>query len=97
VVRACAELAPDRARARGTGLSGRRQRVGAASSLGPVPMNQVLEIDPDNLVCVVQPGAVNNDGPRRPWPTWPVVPAGRPAHRVHDRGNVATNAGGRAA
>jgi glycolate oxidase len=58
-------------------------------------MNQVLEIDPDNLVCVVQPGAVNNDvkaavAEHGLW--YPPDPASAPWSTIG--GNVATNAGG---
>src|ERR1700745_4158044 len=62
VVRACAELrAPLVPRGAGTGLSGGANAVGGCVILDLSRMNRVLEIDPDNLVCVVQPGAVNND------------------------------------
>src|SRR4029077_18271834 len=62
VVRACAELgAPIVPRGAGTGLSGGANAVSGCVILDLSRMNQVLEIDPDNLVCVVQPGAVNND------------------------------------
>ena len=62
VVRTCAEYgAPVVARGAGTGLSGGANAVGGCVVLDLSRMNQVLEIDPDNLVCVVQPGAVNND------------------------------------
>src|SRR2546429_4876274 len=58
-------------------------------------MNQVLEIDPDNLVCVVQPGAVKNDvkaavAEHGLW--YPPDPASAPWSTIG--GNVATNAGG---
>src|ERR1700719_4477173 len=62
VVRTCAELgAPVVPRGAGTGLSGGANAVSGSIILDLSRMNQVLEIDPDNLVCVVQPGAVNND------------------------------------
>jgi glycolate oxidase len=58
-------------------------------------MNQVLEIDPDNLVCRVQPGVVNNDlkaavATHGLW--YPPDPASAPWSTIG--GNVATNAGG---
>src|SRR5882724_10353538 len=54
VVRACAELgAPIVPRGAGTGLSGGANAVGGCVVLDLSRMNQVLEIDPDNLVCVV--------------------------------------------
>jgi glycolate oxidase len=58
-------------------------------------MNQVLEIDPDNLLAVVQPGAVNNDvkaavAEHGLW--YPPDPASAPWSTIG--GNVATNAGG---
>ena len=58
-------------------------------------MNQVLEIDPDNLLGVVQPGAVNNDvkaavAEHGLW--YPPDPASAPWSTIG--GNVATNAGG---
>jgi glycolate oxidase len=58
-------------------------------------MNQVLEIDPDNLLAVVQPGAVNNDvkaavAEHGLW--YPPDPASAPWSTIG--GNVSTNAGG---
>jgi len=62
VVRACAELgAPVVPRGAGTGLSGGANAVSGCVVLDVSPMNRVLEIDPDNLLAVVQPGAVNDD------------------------------------
>jgi glycolate oxidase len=62
VVRICAELGvPVVPRGAGTGLSGGANAVSGCVVLDLSRMNQVLEIDPDNLLCVVQPGAVNND------------------------------------
>ena len=62
VVRICAELGvPVVPRGAGTGLSGGANAVSGCVILDLSRMNQVLEIDQDNLVCVVQPGAVNND------------------------------------
>ena len=58
-------------------------------------MNQVLEIDRDNMTCVVQPGVVNNDlkaavAAHGLW--YPPDPASAPWSTIG--GNVATNAGG---
>ena len=58
-------------------------------------MDQVVEIDPDNLLCVVQPGVVNNDlkaavAEHGLW--YPPDPASAPWSTIG--GNVATNAGG---
>src|SRR5208282_4313146 len=56
VVRACADLgAPIVPRGAGTGLSGGANAVGGCVILDLSRMNQVLEIDPDNLLAVVQP------------------------------------------
>src|SRR6185437_7779454 len=96
VVRACAELgAPIVPRGAGTGLSGGANAVSGCVILDLARMNQVLEIDPDNLVCVVQPGAVNNDvkaavAEHGLW--YPPDPASAPWSTIG--GNVATNAGG---
>src|ERR1700760_792775 len=96
VVRACAELgAPIVPRGAGTGLSGGANAVSGCVILDLSRMNQVLEIDPDNLVCVVQPGAVNNDvkaavAEQGLW--YPPDPASAPWSTIG--GNVATNAGG---
>ena len=96
VVRTCAEFgAPVVPRGAGTGLSGGANAVGGCVILDLSRMNQVLEIDPDNLMCVVQPGAVNNDvkaavAEHGLW--YPPDPASAPWSTIG--GNVATNAGG---
>ena len=96
VVRVCAELgAPVVPRGAGTGLSGGANAVGGCVVLDLAAMNQVLEIDPDNLLAVVQPGAVNNDvkaavAEQGLW--YPPDPASAPWSTIG--GNVATNAGG---
>jgi glycolate oxidase len=48
-------------RGAGTGLSGGANAVDGCLILDVSRMNAVLEIDPDNLICVVQPGIVNDD------------------------------------
>ena len=58
-------------------------------------MDQVVEIDADNLICVVQPGIVNDDlkAVVREQGLWyPPDPASAPWSTIG--GNVATNAGG---
>jgi glycolate oxidase len=96
VVRTCAELgAPIVPRGAGTGLSGGANAVGGCVILDLSPMNQILEIDPDNLVAVVQPGVINNDlkaavAEHGLW--YPPDPASAPWSTIG--GNVATNAGG---
>src|SRR6202167_3747278 len=96
VVRICAELGvPVVPRGAGIGLSGGANAVGGCVIIDLSQMNQVIEIDPDNLVCVVQPGAVNNDvkaavAEHGLW--YPPDPASAPWSTIG--GNVATNAGG---
>ena len=96
VVRTCAELGtPIVPRGAGTGLSGGANAVGGCVMLDLSQMNQVLEIDADNLVAVVQPGAINNDvkaavAEHGLW--YPPDPASAPWSTIG--GNVATNAGG---
>jgi glycolate oxidase len=96
VVRVCAEFgAPVVPRGAGTGLSGGANAVTGCVILDLSRMNQVLEIDQDNLLCVVQPGAVNNDvkatvAEHGLW--YPPDPASAPWSTIG--GNVATNAGG---
>jgi glycolate oxidase len=96
VVRTCAEFrVPVVPRGSGTGLSGGANATDGCVVLDVSNMNQVLEIDPDNLICVVQPGIVNNDlkaavAARGLW--YPPDPASAPWSSIG--GNVATNAGG---
>src|ERR1700729_701353 len=62
VVRACAAFgAPVVPRGAGTGLSGGANAVDGCVVLDLGRMDRVVEIDRDNLLCVVQPGVVNND------------------------------------
>jgi glycolate oxidase len=96
VVRTCAELgAAVVPRGAGTGLSGGANAVNGCVVLDLARMNRIVEIDADNLVCVVQPGAVNNDlkaavAEHGLW--YPPDPASAPWSTIG--GNVATNAGG---
>jgi glycolate oxidase len=96
VVRTCAELGvPVVPRGAGTGLSGGANALPGCVVLDLSAMSGVTEIDPDNLVAVVQPGAVNDDvkaavAEHGLW--YPPDPASAPWSTIG--GNVATNAGG---
>jgi glycolate oxidase len=96
VVRTCAEFgAPVVPRGAGTGLSGGANATDGCVVLDLSRMNRVLEIDRDNMICVVQPGLVNNDLKAAVascglW--YPPDPASAPWSTIG--GNVATNAGG---
>jgi glycolate oxidase len=96
VVRTCAEFgAAVVPRGAGTGLSGGANATDGAVMLDLSRMNQVLEIDQDNMTCVVQPGVVNDDlkaavAAHGLW--YPPDPASAPWSTIG--GNVATNAGG---
>jgi len=62
VVRVAAQLGvPVVPRGAGTGLSGGANAVDRCIVLDLSRMTAVLDIDAENLVCVVQPGIVNND------------------------------------
>jgi glycolate oxidase len=95
-VRIAAELgAPLVPRGAGTGLSGGANAVDRCVILDLSKMSAIVEIDPDNLTCVVQPGIVNNDlkaalAEQGLW--YPPDPASAPWSTIG--GNVATNAGG---
>jgi glycolate oxidase len=96
VVRTCAEFgAPIVPRGAGTGLSGGANAVDGCVVLDLARMDHIVEIDGDNLLCVVQPGAVNDDvkaavAEHGLW--YPPDPASAPWSTIG--GNVATNAGG---
>ena len=96
VVRTCAGLgAAVVPRGAGTGLSGGANAVDGCVVLDLSRMGKVTEIDTDNLLCVVQPGVVNNDlkaavAEHGLW--YPPDPASAPWSTIG--GNVATNAGG---
>jgi glycolate oxidase len=96
VVRICAELgAAVVPRGAGTGLSGGANAVDGSVVLDLARMDRIVEIDRDNLLCVVQPGAVNNDvkAAVAEYGLWyPPDPASAPWSTIG--GNVATNAGG---
>ena len=96
VVRICAEFgAAVVPRGAGTGLSGGANAVNGCVVLDLARMDRVVEIDRDNLLCVVQPGVVNNDlkAAVAEYGLWyPPDPASAPWSTIG--GNVATNAGG---
>jgi glycolate oxidase len=82
-------------RGAGTGLSGGANAVDDCLILDLSRMTAIVEIDPENLICVVQPGVVNNDlkavlAEQGLW--YPPDPASAPWSTIG--GNVATNAGG---
>jgi glycolate oxidase len=96
VVRTCAELrTPVVPRGAGTGLSGGANAVTGCVVLDLAQMNRIVQIDPDNLLAVVQPGAINSDvkaavAEHGLW--YPPDPASAASSTIG--GNVATNAGG---
>ena len=96
VVRICAEFgAAVVPRGAGTGLSGGANAVDGCVVLDLARLDRVVEIDRDNLLCVVQPGVVNNDlkAAVAEYGLWyPPDPASAPWSTIG--GNVATNAGG---
>ncbi|MFN2538374.1 MAG: FAD-binding oxidoreductase [Mycobacteriales bacterium] len=95
-VKVCASLGvPVVARGAGTGLSGGANAVDGCLVLDVSRLNRVLEIDSENLLCVVEPGVVNDDlkaavAEHGMW--YPPDPASSPWSTLG--GNVSTNAGG---
>ena len=95
-VRICADLGvPVVVRGAGTGLSGGANAVDGCLLVDLSRMNSIVEIDTENLLCVVQPGVVNNDlkqavAEHGLW--YPPDPASAAWSTIG--GNVATNAGG---
>ncbi len=95
-VRICADLAvPVVPRGAGSGLSGGATAVDGCLVLDLSRMNAVVEVDAENLLCVVQPGVINNDlkaavAEHGLW--YPPDPASAQWSTIG--GNVATNAGG---
>jgi glycolate oxidase len=82
-------------RGAGTGLSGGANAVDGCVVIDLSQMTRVVEIDRDNLLCVVEPGVVNNDlkaavAEEGLW--YPPDPASAGISTIG--GNVATNAGG---
>jgi len=96
VVRVCADLGvPVVARGAGSGLSGGANAVDGCAVLDLTRMTSVVDIDADNLICVVQPGLITNDlktavAEHGMW--YPPDPASAAWSTIG--GNVATNAGG---
>nr|BFE77389.1 hypothetical protein GCM10020092_106900 [Actinoplanes digitatis] len=96
IVAACAaRRIPVVARGAGTGLSGGANAVDGGLILDLSRMNRIVEIDPDNMIAIVQPGVVNDDlkaavAAHGLW--YPPDPASAPWSTIG--GNVATNAGG---
>jgi glycolate oxidase len=96
VVRVAADLGvPVVPRGAGTGLSGGANAVAGCVVLDLSRMSGVVEVDVENLLCVVQPGIVNDDlkaavAEHGLW--YPPDPASSPWSTIG--GNVATNAGG---
>jgi glycolate oxidase len=58
---AAAHRVPVVPRGAGTGLSGGAVGIEGALTIAFTKMDRILEIDPDNLVAVVQPGVINAD------------------------------------
>ena len=82
-------------RGAGTGLSGGANAVDDCVIVDLSKMTAILEVDADNMICVVQAGVVNNDlkaavAKHGLW--YPPDPASSPWSTIG--GNVATNAGG---
>lgn len=82
-------------RGAGTGLAGGANAGGGEIALSVRHMDRVLEVRPDDLIAVVEPGIVNADldahlAPYGLW--WAPDPASRAISTVG--GNIATGAGG---
>lgn len=95
-VQVCAALGvPIVPRGAGTGLSGGANAVDGSLVVDVSRMDRVLEIDAENMLCVVQPGVLNDDlkaavAEHGLW--YPPDPASAAWSTIG--GNVATNAGG---
>ena len=82
-------------RGAGTGLSGGAAGIEGAVTIALTPMNGILEIDPDNLCVVAQPGVINaelKDAVARHGLYYPPDPASYETCSIG--GNLGTNAGG---
>ncbi|HXG26787.1 MAG TPA: FAD-linked oxidase C-terminal domain-containing protein [Candidatus Binatia bacterium] len=82
-------------RGAGTGLSGGAAGIEGAVTIALTRMNKVLEIDPDNLCVVTQPGVINADlkaAVARHGLFYPPDPASYEICSIG--GNLGTNAGG---
>jgi len=95
VLAACNELGvPVTARGAGTGLSGGCTPVDGGIVVSFERMNQILEIDHDNFLCIVQPGVQLDQLDEVLAPlglSYPVYPG---EYSASLGGNVSTNAGG---
>ncbi|MBI4828074.1 MAG: FAD-binding protein, partial [Nitrospinae bacterium] len=86
---------PVTARGSGTGFTGASIPARRGVALVMAKMNRMLEIDPDNLTALVEPGVVNNELQRaveRLGFFYPPDPASLKVSTIG--GNVATGAGG---
>jgi glycolate oxidase len=82
-------------RGAGTGLSGGAAGIEGGLTIAVTRMNRILEIDPDNLCVVTQPGVINaelKDAVARHGLFYPPDPASYESCSIG--GNVGTNAGG---
>ena len=82
-------------RGAGTGLSGGAAGIEGALTIALTRMNQILEIDPDNLCVITQPGVINaelKDAVARHGLFYPPDPASFETCSIG--GNLGTNAGG---
>jgi glycolate oxidase len=92
---ASAHRVPVVTRGAGTGLSGGAAAIDGCVVLSLALMNRILEINPDDLLAVVQPGVVNGDLNRaaeRHGLFYPPDPSSFEISTIG--GNLATNAGG---
>jgi glycolate dehydrogenase FAD-linked subunit len=82
-------------RGAGTGLSGGAAGIEGALTVALTRMTQIIEIDPDNLCVVTQPGVINaelKDAVARHGLFYPPDPASYESCSIG--GNLGTNAGG---
>jgi glycolate oxidase len=82
-------------RGAGTGLSGGAAGIEGALTIVLLRMNQILEVDPDNLCVITQPGVINaelKDAVARHGLFYPPDPASYESCSIG--GNLGTNAGG---
>jgi len=93
VLRVCTRWTCRWCRARGTGLS-RRDAPRFRLVLSLAKFNRILALDPVARLARVQPGVRISRSPRRRRPTACTTRRTVVADRLHDRGNIAENAGG---
>ena len=92
---ASATATPVVTRGAGTGLAGGANAGSGEIVLSTLRMNRILEVRPDDLLAVVEPGIINadlNDALRAHGVWWAPDPASRAISTVG--GNIATGAGG---